>query len=79
MSVRSVPVSVLLAEECGSSVWICIGGEELSHGDASVDGQVEDQPSQAAVSEPQADSAIAQRSGLDGRIVLGDDSDVAVG
>lgn len=78
MSCKSVHVSVLLAQECGPGVLIGVGNEEVAQGDAGIAIQMKDQPAETAVSHPQPDSSVAQQPGADGRVVLGDHSDVFV-
>lgn len=60
-AVRSVPVSVLIAEEVGTC---CPGGgvcdKKVPQRDGILDGELEREPADSLVSDPQPDSPIAK-------------------
>lgn len=73
MSVRSLPLAVVVAEECGNGVRIGVGAEKFPQRHSLLPGEVENQPAQSGVANPQAYSAIAQQPSLHGRLVLATD------
>lgn len=64
MSVRSLPLAVVVAEECGNGVRIGVGAEKFPQRHSLLPGEVENQPAQSGVANPQAYSAIARARSL---------------
>lgn len=49
MSVRSLPLAVVVAEECGNGVRIGVGAEKFPQRHSLLPGEVENQPAQSAL------------------------------
>lgn len=65
-SLRSLPISVVIAEEVDSCVFGSVGDEVITQSTGFIDRDVEDHPTETIVSEPESYSSIPQQ--LNGKV-----------